>query len=128
MWLDRPLSVTQLQYSAGDIQLIAQIYSTFVEKGFIDEPKLLQQGERYVSLRGESLGGINDAHPLLPLGILSQPPSWEFTHVCSTCKRSLSLSSFSKARKNCWVCRAVSVRPSRRYSDDDYCFADEFDD
>ena len=94
--------------------LISCLYVNFVEKGYINEEKLLKQSARYMVLYQNALKPVNSGHPLLPLDILKLPSGDK--RVCKGCLRALSSASFpgsaSESDDNgvCWVCRAVKLQ------------------
>ncbi|GJE88829.1 hypothetical protein PsYK624_049160 [Phanerochaete sordida] len=120
VWGRRPLSQGSLDYAAADIVLIAQLYGIFVAKGYIDEPRLLEQSARYMALNKDGLRGPRGGHSLLPLEILAAPPALEPTFPCGRCARALSAACFPRGRGPvgeqtvCWVCRAVAANAARR--------------
>ncbi|EKM51747.1 uncharacterized protein PHACADRAFT_127582 [Phanerochaete carnosa HHB-10118-sp] len=120
VWDRRPLTQGCAEYAAMDITLIAQLYTAFVAKGYVDEAKLLEQSARYVSLNKDGLPRAGGGHSLLPLEITSVPSLFESRLTCNKCSRVLSDICFSKTgrrlvkQRYCWVCRAVNVHDARQ--------------
>lgn len=127
-WMNRPLPESYIEYAATDIKLITRLYADFVSKGYIEESELIDQSERYISLHRSSLPPPGSGHCLLPLGILSPPSTYRSALTCGTCARSLSPDCFSQTarnsggKRNCWVCRALSVRQSAMHNRSDWDF------
>ncbi|KIM42640.1 hypothetical protein M413DRAFT_408566 [Hebeloma cylindrosporum] len=117
-WLIRPLREPYLRYSSRDVHLIGILYAHFKEQGYINNDRLPSQSARYVSLLQGAKPRATDIfnqHPLLPLHILEYN-GYALTRSCISCKRSLPETAFSKSgwkqakKRECWVCRAISVR------------------
>lgn len=99
-----------------DIHLICRLYLLFLQKGYIDESKLLVQSSRYMNLsRNRGIKLANSGHPLLPLDVLIVPPARASLLLCASCSRQLALLCFPRVRRDdsaeriCWVCAAVKV-------------------
>ena len=80
IWMARPLPENFLQYAAKDIELIADLYYHFNDKGWVTTKSLttlMQQSQRYLEssaeiprLEGEDIFGNN---AVLPMDVLQQP-------------------------------------------------------
>jgi hypothetical protein len=94
-----------------------QLYNHFKRSGYTTDQLFIKSG-RYVSIWQQAKPeGTDDfkGHGLLPLGILDYQ-SHDLTHRCMGCHRDLPQAAYSKAawkevsKRQCWVCRAISVR------------------
>lgn len=116
-WLKRPLPEEYLCYAARDVYLIGQLYNHFRQGSYISDG-LLDKSYRYVTIWRDAKPEVTDdfrCHGLLPLGILDYH-SHALTRSCMGCRRDLPQGAYSKnawkgmSKRQCWVCRAISVR------------------
>ena len=116
-WMIRPLPELYRRYSSRDVYHIGILYAHFKEQGYINNDRLLAQSARYLSIFENARPRATDIfkkHPLLPLHILDYN-NYALTRSCIGCKRSLPEVAYPKSawrqvKKQCWVCRAISVR------------------
>ncbi|TCD69335.1 hypothetical protein EIP91_008091 [Steccherinum ochraceum] len=126
MWIQRPLPEKLLQYAAKDIQLISQLCTAFIQKGWIPPVPgpyhtLLAQCARYVSAHVEQ-GKSAETDPfrptgLMPLDVLTQP--WGYQFKCTGCNRSMSMSCYTldlpdnfyrRRRPRCKLCHVLAMK------------------
>lgn len=140
--MNRPLPEQYLQHASRDVCLIGLLYTHFKDKGYITD-QLPAQSTRYISMwRGTKPEGSDTfkRHPLLPLRILDYH-AYSTTRLCEGCQRDLPSDGYSKVawasmrgkRRECWICRAISVRNNAHknwdsYDDNDCYGSDDYDD
>jgi len=116
-WLKRPLPEEYLCYAARDVYFIGRLYNHFRQGSYISDG-LLDKSYRYVTIWRDAKPESTDdfrCHGLLPLGILDYH-SHALTRSCMGCRRDLPEGAYSKSawkgmsKRQCWVCRAISVR------------------
>ena len=102
MWMQRPLPLPLLRYSAHDIEMIALVYDRFApgQRGDYLEPlaELLAMSARYMqAYPTRELRALHvplDLCRFLPLDVLVPPPMWALRYSCARCVRMLTLSCF----------------------------------
>jgi len=116
-WLKRPLPEEYLCYAARDVYFVGQLYNHFRQGSYISDG-LLDKSYRYVTIWRDAKPEATDdfrCHGLLPLGILDYH-SHALTRSCMGCRRDLPEGAYSRSawkgmsKRQCWVCRAISVR------------------
>ncbi|KZO92999.1 hypothetical protein CALVIDRAFT_286703 [Calocera viscosa TUFC12733] len=125
-WMERPLSDRLIAYAAQDIKLLAKLYDTFMDKGWMTASglsKLADISARYVTMfqtRSQSVA-YNEKRIwiVLPLDILVAPTGR--TYTCAFCNRSLSSACYEfdmsgrtfRRRPRCRLCHVVSLKRGR---------------
>ncbi|KAH7915527.1 ribonuclease H-like domain-containing protein [Hygrophoropsis aurantiaca] len=126
-WLERPLRRKLLVYASHDIQMLADLYSHFLEVDWITTrsiPLLLDQGARYAQaayVQGRvSEGHVFGSSALLPLDVLKEPLG--ILAPCAGCRRMQSLHCFTLVKRGkqvkTWlksnICRICQIKTMMR--------------